>query len=108
MHIDMTHDTTHSPLSSDIHRERRLVQDSAQRMSILAIRQWERAIGGLLAVPSAIACTGAAGAMLVTSVVERAFEVVELTAVDVGRRLGKDHDAHGEPKIGNGTQQQPS
>jgi hypothetical protein len=101
MHMDMNHDSTnHNHTGSEIHRERVRTQETAQRMTVLAVRQWERALGGLLAVPSAIAVSCAAGAMLVTSVVERTFEVIELTTMDVGRRLGPNFDSHGEPRNG--------
>jgi hypothetical protein len=68
-------------------------------MTVLAVRQWERALGGLLAVPSALAVSTAAGALIVTSVVERTFAVFEESAIGIGRRLGaRDVDTNGDPR----------
>jgi hypothetical protein len=86
-------------ISPDVLRQRDRNEDTAHRMVLLAVRQWERAIGGLIAIPSAIAVSSAAGAMLVSSLIERSFEILERTASDVGRRVGEDFDAHGDPRI---------
>jgi hypothetical protein len=36
--------------------------------------------------------------MFAASLLERAFEMFEGTLADVGRRVGEDFDAHGEPR----------
>lgn len=87
-----------SVISSEVSAQRALDQESAHRMVLLAMRQWERAISGIIAVPSAIAVTTAAGAMLVSSFVQRAFETVETATMDVGRRVGRDYDGNGNPR----------
>jgi hypothetical protein len=95
-------------LSPDASCQRTLTQDSVHRMTVIAVRQWEQAARGLLAIPSAIAMTTAASAMLVTSIVERTFEVVELAFVDIGGRVGSDFDAHGERRVVGGRDERRS
>jgi hypothetical protein len=95
MQIEPTLEQSRGQLSSDVSRQRAITQTTAHQMVLLAARQWEQAARGLLAVPSAIAMTTAAGAMFVTSIVERSFELVEMATIEVGKRAGGDHDALG-------------
>ena len=88
-------------LNSDVSRQRALTQNTAQQMVVQAARQWEQAARGLLALPSAIAMTTAAGAMFITSIVERSFEIVETAAFEVGRRASGGDDGLGNVR-GNG------
>ena len=96
MQVEGTIEQHRGTLSPDVSRPRAITQETAHRMTIMAVRQWEQAARGLLAIPSAIAMTAAASAMLVTSVVERTFEVGERAVVEIGRRVGPDYDAQGE------------
>lgn len=96
MQIEATLEQHRTPLSADVTRQRALTQNTAHRMAHMAVRQWEQAARGLLAIPSAVAMTTAAGAMLVTSVVERTFEVVEVAVAEIGRSFGSDLDAQGD------------
>ena len=88
-------------LSSDVSRQRALTQSNAQRMVVMAARQWEQAARGLLAIPSAIALTTAAGALFVTTVVERTFEVVEHAVTEIGRHVGSDDANERRPARAN-------
>ena len=89
-------------LSSDVTRPRARNEETAQRLALVAMRNWERALTGLVALPAAAALTTAATAMFAASLLERAFEMIEGTVADVGRRVGDDFDAHGDPRDGAG------
>ena len=78
------------------HRMR--TQETAEQVSLSAIRNWEKAVTGLVALPAAAALSTAAVTLLAASLVERAFEVFDMTLSDVGRRVGHDHDARGTEK----------
>jgi hypothetical protein len=90
-------DSRFRPLSSEVTRPRERTQETAQRLSLLAIRSWEKALTGVLALPAAAALTSGAAVLFGVSVLERTFELFETTLADVGRRVGEDFDAHGEP-----------
>jgi hypothetical protein len=66
----------------------------ARHFSIAAFRQCERAVSGIIAVPTALALGGAAGALFVAALIEGGFELFEGTITDVGRRLST-HDMNG-------------
>jgi hypothetical protein len=85
-------------LSSDVTRPRVRNEETAQRLALVAVRKWESALTGLIALPAAAALTGAATAMFAASLMERAFEMFEGTIADVGRRVSDEYDAHGEPR----------
>lgn len=85
-------------LSSDVTRVRARNEETAQRLALVAVRKWESALTGLIALPAAAALTTAATAMFAASLLERAFDMFEGTLADVGRRVGDDFDAHGEPR----------
>jgi hypothetical protein len=85
-------------LQSDVVRLREGTERSAQRMTVLALRNWQKAAGGLLALPAAAAFTAGATALFVSALVERAFEMLELGIVDTAKRLGDDFDADGESR----------
>jgi hypothetical protein len=85
-------------LSSDVTRPRARNEETAQRLALVAVRKWESALTGLIALPAAAALTTAATAMFAASLLERAFEMLEGTVADVGRRVGDEYDAHGDPR----------
>jgi len=85
-------------LSSDVTRPRARNEETAQRLALVAVRKWESALTGLIALPAAAALTTAATAMFAASLLERAFEMLEGTVADVGRRVSDEYDAHGEPR----------
>ena len=92
--------TTHENgfLSSDVTRPRIRNEETAQRLALVAMRNWERALTGIVAIPAAAALTTAATALFAASLLERAFEMFEGSVADIGRRVGDDFDAHGEPR----------
>jgi hypothetical protein len=96
--ITNTTDARFRPLSSDVTRPRERTQETAQRLSLIAIRNWEKALTGVLAVPAAAALTTSAAVLFGVSILERTFEMFESTLADVGRRVGEDFDAHGDPQ----------
>jgi len=95
-------------LQSDVVRLREGTERTAQRMTVLALRNWQKAAGGLLALPAAAAFTAGATAMFASALVERAFEMLELGIVDAGKRLGDDFEADGEVRHSQTTTQQAS
>jgi hypothetical protein len=67
--------------------ERSINAETASKLTNLALRQWERALTGILAVPTAAALTAAASAMYAAALVERAFETVESAVSEIGRTM---------------------
>jgi hypothetical protein len=102
--ITNTNDTRFRPLSAEVTRPRERTQETAQRLSLIAIRNWEKALTGVLALPAAAALTTGAAVLFGVSILERTFELFETTLADVGRRVGEDFDAHGEPHWNKDTQ----
>jgi hypothetical protein len=86
------------PIAREVASQRARTQESAQRLSLVAMRHWEKAVTGVIAVPAAAALTTAAAAMFAASLFERAFEMVEMSMVDIGRRVGEDLDGMGESR----------
>jgi hypothetical protein len=85
-------------LSPDVTLPRERTQDTAQRLSLIAMRNWEKALTGVVALPAAAALTTAANVLFAVSILERTFEMIESTLADMGRRVGEDFDAHGETR----------
>jgi hypothetical protein len=85
--------------NAEVGKLRVRTQETAQRLSLVAIRNWEKAITGVIALPAAAALTAAAGVLFATSLIEHGFEMFELALSDVGRRVTDDFDAHGEPRV---------
>lgn len=91
-------------LSSDgIHRGSELVAERAatarlaHHLSSLALRQSERALTGMVALPAAAALGTAAAAVFCVAAVERTFEVIETALGEVGRSITSDRrDSAGE------------
>jgi hypothetical protein len=84
-------------LSPEVVRQRARTEDTAQRLSLVAMRQWEKALSGVIALPAAAALSTAAGFLFGASILERIFESLESTVSEVGRRVGREYDAQGEP-----------
>jgi hypothetical protein len=106
--IANTTDTRFRPLSADVTRPRERTQETAQRLSLIALRNWEKALSGVLALPAAAALTTGATVLFAVSILERSFELLETTIADVGRRVGEDFDLHGEPREWTKDGSQPS
>jgi hypothetical protein len=84
------------PLSPEVTRPRERTQATAQRLSLIAIRNWEKALTGVVALPAAAALSTAASVLFAVSILERTFEMFESTLSDMGERVGDDFDANGE------------
>ncbi len=106
--IASTVDSRFRPLSADVTRPRERTQETAQRLSLIAMRNWEKALTGVLALPAAAALTTGAAVLFAVSILERTFEMAETTIADVGRRVGEDFDSHGEPREWTKDGAQPS
>lgn len=77
-------------LSEDVLRQHALTQETAQRLSVTALRQWEKALTGIIALPSAVALSTAASVLYATSVLEQGFEIFERSIVGVGQRIAQE------------------
>jgi hypothetical protein len=86
------------PISPDVVLPRERTQETAQRLSLVAMRNWEKALTGVVALPAAAALSTAASVLFAVSLLERTFELFESTLIDMGRRVGEEFDAHGEPR----------
>jgi hypothetical protein len=62
----------------------------AQNLSVVAFRQWEKALTGLFSFPAAITLGAAATALYTTAFLERAFELFELSVSDIGSSVARD------------------
>jgi large subunit ribosomal protein L7/L12 len=91
-------ETRFQHLSADALRLRKRTQRTARRLSLVAMRSWEKALTGVLAVPVAAALTSGAAALFAVSLLERTFEMFESTLSDVGQRVGERFDWNGEPR----------
>jgi hypothetical protein len=61
----------------------------AHHLSSVALRQWERALTGVIALPAAVALGIAASATFAVAITERAFEVLESAIGEIGRSVGQ-------------------
>ena len=89
-------------LSSEVTQTRERTQEAAQRLSLLALRNWEKALTGVVALPAAAALSTAATVLFATSILERTFEAIESALAEVGRRVGEDFDVHGDALLREG------
>jgi|SRR5580700_8721288 hypothetical protein len=66
----------------------------AHHLSSVALRQWERALTGVVAIPAAAALGTAAVAMYGAALIERAFEVLESAIREIGRSIEQEDVNH--------------
>jgi hypothetical protein len=70
--------------------ERAQTAHLAHHLSSVALRQWERALTGMIAAPAAAALGVAAVATYGVSVLERVFEVLESAIGEIGRSIAPE------------------
>ncbi len=70
--------------------ERTRTAHLAHHLSSVALRQWERSLTGMLALPAAAALGVAAGATYGVAMIERLFEVLESAVGEIGRTITQD------------------
>jgi hypothetical protein len=70
--------------------ERARTAELAHHLSTVALRQWEKALTGLVAFPSAAALGIAATATYGVAMLERGFEVFEAAIGEIGRTIGHE------------------
>jgi hypothetical protein len=70
--------------------ERARTAELAHHLSTVALRQWEKALTGIVALPSAAALGIAATATYGVAVLERGFEVFEAAIGEIGRTIGHE------------------
>jgi hypothetical protein len=95
-------------LSPEVTRPRERTQEAAQRLALIALRNWEKALTGIVALPAAAALSTAATVLFATSILERTFEGFETVLSDVGRRVGEEFDVHGDLIVRDGKDSFPS
>jgi hypothetical protein len=83
--------------------ERARTAELAHHLSTVAVRQWEKALTGIVALPSAAALGLAASATYGVAMIERGFEIFEAALGDIGRTLNHD-DAGRERRPGERTE----
>ncbi len=66
---------------------------NAQELTVVALRQFEKAAVGVLAIPAALAAGTAAGVMHFAAWVERGMSLAEGSIVNVGRHLNGEHES---------------
>jgi hypothetical protein len=67
--------------------ERTQTAKLAHHLSTVAVRQWEKALTGIVALPAAAALGLAATATYGVALLERGFEVFEMALGEIGRTL---------------------
>jgi hypothetical protein len=67
--------------------ERSQTAQLAHHLSTVAVRQWEKTLTGIVALPAAAALGVAATATYGVALLERGFEVFELALGEIGRTL---------------------
>jgi hypothetical protein len=64
----------------------------AHHLSSVALRQWEKTLTGIVALPAAAALGVAATATYGVALLERGFEVIESALGEIGRAVGPERD----------------
>jgi hypothetical protein len=82
---------THSSRTRIFERTRTTIM--AHHLSASAMRQWERALTGVVALPAAAALTTAAAAIYAAALLERTFEMLEASFAEIGRHAAREDDA---------------
>jgi hypothetical protein len=80
----------------EVQSHRVQTQQTAQQLSVVAMRQWEKATAGAFALPAALALSSAATVMHVAAALERIFELVESSVVEIGRTVEREVDGSRE------------
>ena len=77
--------------------ERARTSQLAHHLSSVALREWEKALTGIVALPAAAALGLAATATYCAALLERGFEVFETAIGEVGRAVASEkRDGMGE------------
>ena len=72
----------------------------ARQLSREAMVQWQKAIGGVLALPTAIALGAAANTLFIAAFIERGFEAFQASTEAMGREI--DNQLKSRMRTGNG------
>jgi len=96
----MIEDSNRDAAKSDEHFSQFLRQQAhknetiARNLSREAMSQWQKAVNGVLAFPTAIALSAAANTLFVAAFIERGFEAFQASAEAMGREFqtrAQDH-----------------
>jgi hypothetical protein len=69
----------------------------AHKLVVVSTREWEKAITGILALPTAVALTAAAATTYVAAILGRGFEMFESAAGEVNRAMTTETNGTFEP-----------
>jgi hypothetical protein len=72
--------------------ERAHTAQLANHLASVAVRQWEKTLTGIVALPAAAALGVAATATYGVALLERGFEVFEAALADIGDTVGHRHN----------------
>ena len=87
-------------LSQIMARHARKNEQIARQLSREAMVQWQKAISGVLALPTAIALGAAANTLFIAAFIERGFEALQASTEVIGREL--DLQMKSRTRNGNG------
>jgi hypothetical protein len=97
---DASNNREEESLSQIMGRHARKNEQVARQLSREATVQWQKAVSGVLAMPTAIALGIAANTLFVAAFLERGFEAFQATSEAMGREL--DHQLKSRVRAGNG------
>jgi hypothetical protein len=76
--------------ATDRTMERARTAELAHHLSTVALRQWEKALTGIVAFPAAAALGLAASATYGVAMLERGFEIFESALGEIGRTVSQE------------------
>ena len=76
-------------MAQEIQRERVRSERFARHLSEEATRQWQKALTGMIALPTAAALGAGAIALYVAAFIERGFEIFQQQAEEIRQRAGE-------------------
>ena len=97
---DVTTSRDDETLSQIMARHARKNEQIARQLSREAMMQWQKAISGVLALPTAVALGAAANTLFIAAFIERGFEAFQASTEAISREL--DNQLRNRVRTGNG------
>ena len=100
------YERTQQGINREIQTERVKSERIARELRMEAANQWQKAVTGMLALPTATALTLAASALQMAAFVERGFEIFQIQAEEMRRNLDgtRKSDATHRPEWATGSE----
>ena len=89
------YERTQQATNREIQTERLKSERMARELRMEAANQWQKAVTGALAFPTATALTLAASALQVAAFIERGFEIFQMQAEEMRRNLDGTRKSEG-------------